>query len=246
MIFDVGRKLNMNKSRLKNYLSILAMLNIAGLLFLIIQPINRFSYILIEIVLIACSISIIYILSTKRKIVICALVIFSLTLLLPFANQSEISKSKLRERYLNNLISYVDTEYVWGGENSLGIDCSGLPRKSMRLALIEYGYSNFNGRAIKMALWMTFNDASANEMLNGYSGLTSNGNAVYRINDLSNDINPGDMAITENGIHCMVYLDKAEIIQADPGRNKVVCDGIPSEQSWYHTNVYLVRWSVLQ
>ncbi|MFN2599036.1 MAG: NlpC/P60 family protein, partial [Pyrinomonadaceae bacterium] len=37
----------------------------------------------------------------------------------------------MRRAYIASLESYEGTRYVWGGENSRGIDCSGLVRRGL-------------------------------------------------------------------------------------------------------------------
>ncbi|MEI6178888.1 MAG: hypothetical protein WCS43_18490, partial [Verrucomicrobiota bacterium] len=59
----------------------------------------------------------------------------------------KIDPGVLCARYVERLQAYDGTRYVWGGESAVGIDCSGLPRKSLRDALLEQGWRNANGAA---------------------------------------------------------------------------------------------------
>jgi hypothetical protein len=227
----------------KNLIKSLIMTELVVLIFLVVQPVNRLSYVVIEIfIVLNILVLLLLLLWGKRRIFISMMVLLVIPFL-PLLNQSNINMEKLTKIYVKNLKSYKSTKYVWGGENSLGIDCSGLPRKSMRSALFEYGYRYFNGKALNNGLWMIVNDASANEMLKGYSGLTVTDGLEFKINDLNKSAKDGDMAITSNGVHCMVYLNNNVIIQADPGRDMVVTDKIPYNDGWYNEKVKLIRWS---
>ena len=57
---------------------------------------------------------------------------------------------------------------------------------------------------------------------------------------------PGDLAITDDGVHVLVYLGKNQWIQADPGLGKVsVLDGRRDANLWFNVPMTACRWSVL-
>lgn len=178
-------------------------------------------------------------LKNKKKILVYIFGFFLLPLL-PFINQSSINQVKMKEFYLEYLREYQGTDYVWGGEGKWGIDCSGLPRSSFMKANFKYAYLYFNGKALRKFLWLWWYDASAKELLNGYRGATMVDSKIFKINDLRQNIEPGDMAT--NGSHVLVYLSVNEIIQSDPHRNSVVIDILPAKSLWYRIDVNLVRW----
>ena len=62
----------------------------------------------------------------------------------------------------------------------------------------------------------------------------------------SNKVAPGDLAVTENGIHMLAYLGENRWIQADPGRGLVIIeDARTSENHWLNTPVEFLSWSIL-
>ena len=176
----------------------------------------------------------------QRVLVVCC----ALLPLAPLMNQGAVDADEITRMYLANLRSSRGIEYVWGGEGMMGLDCSGLPRRSMINALMKYAYLRFNGNALVSALDLWVNDASARELMHGYGGRVTVDNYRYKINSGRSDIHAGDMAVTYGGVHVMVYLDKQTIIQAEPERSKVVIDSIPSNNAWYEVDVCRIRWNI--
>jgi preprotein translocase subunit YajC len=69
---------------------------------------------------------------------------------------------------------------------------------------------------------------------------------ALRNTDLSS-LKPGDVAITNSGIHCLVYFKGNTWIQADPNVGKVEdFDARNTESSWFDDPVHLYRWTWLQ
>jgi hypothetical protein len=56
---------------------------------------------------------------------------------------SDFDRDRLRQNYIKALLGYEDVKYVWGGENSFGIDCSGLVRIALSDAML-WQVSNVN------------------------------------------------------------------------------------------------------
>ena len=215
--------------------------------FVVLQPIHSLRYNLFIVLSSALALLVfgLYLFLNFRKYFYVFIFVVTLPLLVNF-NRSTIDPIELKTVYISQLRSFVGTSYVWGGENCLGIDCSGLPRKSMINALWMYGVFHFNGVAIQKALYYWWYDASALELIGGYGGNAIVYSDVYVINEGNLKALPGDMAITKGGIHVMVYLDKSQIIQAEPDRGNVVIDQLPEGGSpWYNVKVKLVRWSLL-
>lgn len=156
--------------------------------------------------------------------------------------------ARLRNQYVQELKSYEGTRYLWGGENRFGIDCSGLPRKVMRNALVITGLKNGNSDFILSALKNWWFDASAKALSEGYR------NCVYPLNvsgtvkdSPTYFLQPGDLAITDDGVHVMIYLSPNEWISADPGQGKVVIEH-PSESKnpWFTRPVHFFRFTLLE
>ncbi|MBL6765935.1 MAG: C40 family peptidase, partial [Verrucomicrobiae bacterium] len=76
----------------------------------------------------------------------------------------------LAREYVRALQVYRGVRYVWGGEGALGIDCSGLVRKAMVVALASHGFRSLNGRPIRDALGVWSYDCSALALRDGYRG----------------------------------------------------------------------------
>ncbi|HEY8904283.1 MAG TPA: hypothetical protein VIM48_11265, partial [Chthoniobacterales bacterium] len=62
---------------------------------------------------------------------------------------STIDTARLRDLYLHRLQRYTGVIYIYGGENSLGIDCSGLVRRAMMDALFAYGVQKHDPSAVR-------------------------------------------------------------------------------------------------
>ncbi len=153
----------------------------------------------------------------------------------------------LRAGYIAELRRYDGTPYLWGGENRFGIDCSGLPRKAMRNALGKTGMRTFRPAFLLAAVKNWWFDASAKALAQGYRHELVPLNLQGTVKDGPADLlRPGDLAITDDGVHVMVFLGPDEWISADPGRGKVVIEH-PSESSnpWFARPVHFYRFTLL-
>ena len=178
---------------------------------------------------------------TTVILVICGCLFFGRRL----ADESTVLE--LRQLYVNELRCYEGTRYVWGGENWLGMDCSGLPRKALRNALLKSAFLNGNGKYLRYAVKNWWLDASATALANGYrhylTPLEREGTVTNAPEDL---LSSGDMAITVDGRHVMVFLEKDTWISADPSQGKVVIEKPSiSHNPWFDVKVKFYSWSVL-
>ena len=154
---------------------------------------------------------------------------------------------ELRRRYVDELKFFEGTRYVWGGENLLGIDCSGLPRKALRNALLKAAVLNGNGRYLRLALENWWADASASALANGYKHYLTPLEIKGTVADApEKKLSSGDLAITEDGVHVLVFLERDTWISADPSQGKVVIEHPSvSHNPWFNAKVRFFVWSVL-
>jgi cell wall-associated NlpC family hydrolase len=140
------------------------------------------------------------------------------------------------------------TRYLWGGEGRKGIDCSGLPRRALREALQEDGWSHGNGSAFREWARQWWFDTSAKAMGEGYQGFTRPIGIEGKLRELDfNRLDPGDLAVTRSGVHVMIYLGNGSWIQADPKPGKVVISNPATDPSvWFDMEVGIHRWTVLE
>lgn len=158
-----------------------------------------------------------------------------------------IEPINLRDRYVAAMRAMEGTLYVWGGESHRGIDCSGLPRRALRDALLENGLHQANGAAFREWVRQWWFDTSARALGENYRGFTRPTGVQGKLRDLDfSKLVRGDLAITTDGLHVMIYLGNGEWIQADPGPFKVAIGKPATDPNpWFDTLVKIQRWSIL-
>ncbi len=156
---------------------------------------------------------------------------------------------KLRQEYVRALQSYDGTVYVWGGESRRGIDCSGLMRCALIDTNVKLGFTTLNPSLLREAFALWWHDSSAKAMKEEFRGKTRFLQISSNLNRLDHAaIEPGDMAVTSNGVHVLAYVGNQTWIEADPSKlqgNKVVQVKLPSHIAWFTTPVHLMRWRQL-
>lgn len=179
-----------------------------------------------------------------RVVLLAVPVLMAVPFLLPGRS---VNRAGLREDYVRRMAGFEGTRYVWGGESSRGIDCSGLPRRALRDALLSEGIRRGNGAALRAWVEQWWFDASAKALAAGYRDYTTplQVRGKLRMMDFS-ALSPGDLAVTKDGVHVLAYVGGGKWIQADPGAGKVVTlDPRTSESGWFDSPVSLHRWRVL-
>ncbi len=159
----------------------------------------------------------------------------------------EIPQDELHRVYLEQLRKHENTRYLWGGENRSGIDCSGLPRKALRDAERIIGLKTMNFALIRSSFKNWWFDASARALAAGYRNCLTPlqlGGTVAAAPEAP--LRPGDLAVTDDGVHVMVYFGRGKWISADPGQGKVLIeDQGKSKNPWFSRPVHFYRWTTL-
>lgn len=153
----------------------------------------------------------------------------------------------LADSYATELVRYRGTRYVWGGENRLGIDCSGLVRSALINAAISRGVASANPSLVRFGLSLWWHDRTARELGEGFRGETVMVTTAPSINAAPpTELRVGDLAVTASGVHVLAYLGNGTWIEADPGALKVLEIQVPEpSNSWFNVPVKIVRWQVL-
>jgi hypothetical protein len=160
----------------------------------------------------------------------------------------EADPEALRQEYLRQLERYEGVRFLWGGENWLGIDCSGSVRRGLINANVKLGVVTGNPRLIRRALSMWWFDSSARAMREEYRGLTSFVLSTKSLNALDHGkIAVGDLAVTAEGSHVLAYFGDETWIAADPDARAVVKIRAPAPgRRYFDVPVHIMRWAQLE
>jgi len=153
------------------------------------------------------------------------------------------SPQALRQEYVRSLQRYSDVRYVWGGENTRGVDCSGLVRAALIDADINRGISTLNPALMREACRLWWFDSSADALQKQYRHNTASEFIAPSLNRPGRSrILPGDLAVTESGQHVLAYIGDYAWIEADPYAMRVITIIAPSKSVWFDQPMRIIRW----
>jgi hypothetical protein len=153
----------------------------------------------------------------------------------------------LRQEYVRSLLAYMGDRYVWGGENSRGVDCSGLVRAALIDADVNRGISTRNPALIREACALWWFDCSADALRHEYRHNTVVEFDAHNLNEIDYaHVLPGDLAVTGSGQHVLAYIGYYTWIEADPNSMRVETLTAPSKSVWFDQQMRIVRWRQLR
>ena len=143
---------------------------------------------------------------------------------------------------------YEGVRYYWGGENALGIDCSGLVRRGAIDALALTGLRTLNPLLVRKAIALWWRDTSARDLMLGANGRAQR---LYDVKAIAasddSKLHPGDFAVIENGIHAAAYLGNHLWLEADPDERRVIrVNARTTANPWFRGQAALLRWKHLE
>ncbi|MEI7833667.1 MAG: NlpC/P60 family protein [bacterium] len=155
--------------------------------------------------------------------------------------------AELRKEYISSLSTYTNVTYVWGGENHLGIDCSGLVREGMVDANRSLGIKTLNMGLLRRSFYIWWNDCTARDLGTGYRQMTR---PVLQADSMDvldySKLLPGDILVNYYGVHTFAYLGDQQWIESTPEKWKVVKVSAKDKAKEYSgIKIKIVRWSEL-
>ena len=224
---------------------IVAIALVANVAFPIRTGLTRMSLLALAFLTIAGAIALTWRIRILRFLIVGICIALSLFLLWPSASSPD--PSAVRDLYIQRLQKYNGARYVYGGENRLGVDCSGLVREGMIEALLSYGIVHHHPGAVRAALNLWWHDSNA-IMLAKMPELTRPVKGEdYVVLHNTSGIEAGDLAITQSGSHVLAYLGNSRWIEADPGLGRTHVFTLNDEFKHLSDELVLfVRWRWLE
>jgi hypothetical protein len=221
---------------------------LAGILVIILDPVGRaMTRLLLLLAVPAFYLLGLFLIRRYKNILLVGTLPGLFFLLFLFLPSREIDRDRLQVLYIKSLEAYEGTRYIWGGENRLGIDCSGLVRKGLIDANIKLAYLTLNPGPFRTACVLWWYDCSAAALLNGYRQWTRPLFIAESINAIpASRLHPGDLAVTSDGAHVLACLEGKTWIEADPSFQKVIKVKIPTQNPWFLHPVHIIQWTQLR
>ncbi len=156
----------------------------------------------------------------------------------------------LQNAYIRRLTSLTGVRYVRGGETNTGIDCSGLARVALWQAMLKQGVRQVNpGLLGPRLLRFWWRDVSAETCWQERTGYTRPvGSAPMLAGWDTSKLHQGDLAITRDGVHVLIFMGGKRWVEADPGEHKVVVKeaAANSTHGSFRLPVVIMRWRALE
>lgn len=173
----------------------------------------------------------------------CAAITIVAVAALSLPGRNLLDRSELQTEYISALRKYEGVQYVWGGENGVGIDCSGLCRRSMIDALNRCAIRHLDPSILRTSIDLWWHDTTAERLGECERNLTVPVMEASSINAIDrSEIELGDMGVTGSGVHILAYLGGSDWIQAEPSAGEVIRNSVPSKNGWFQQRVTVVRW----
>lgn len=119
-----------------------------------------------------------------------------------------IDPNRLRAEYVRQLQRHEGATYVWGGENWLAMDCSGLVRLGLIDSYMKIAFATMNPAALRRGLDLWWHDCSARSLRDQYRNNAVPLFSAEAINDIAPALlKPGDIAVTSDGAHVLHILE---------------------------------------
>jgi hypothetical protein len=169
-------------------------------------------------------------------------IIILLVIIIPGHNDNS---KQLQNEYVHSLLEYENVRYVWGGENKIGIDCSGLVREGFIDANLKLGAKTLNPKLLRRAFFIWWYDCSADALGDSYRKMTILILKAQSMDELDyNNIELGDMIVAEKGFHIFAYIGDNTWIEANPDKGKTVkVSATEKAKAWKGIPIKLIRWS---
>ena len=150
-----------------------------------------------------------------RILLLFAIALLSLVAVMP--GRGATNATRLRQRFVHHLQTYNGVRYIYGGENHLGVDCSGLVRAAMFRALLDEAVLVIDPGLVRDALTLWWRDTNAIQLGKGANGLTEPiGDGSPLAMRAAQNLRLGDLTVTTSGSHVLAYLGEDRWIEADP------------------------------